>query len=45
MDTFVFPFINFLIITPAQPAKPDDNTVRNAGRKGITRILVPDLAI
>ena len=45
MDTFVFPFINFSIITPAQPASPEDMTVSKAGNKGITRMLVPDLAI
>ena len=39
------PFINFSMMTPAQPAKPEDRMVKTAGNTGISREFFPDLAI
>ena len=45
MEMFFLPFINFSMMTPAHPAKPDDRMVRTAGSTGKSRVFFPDLAI
>ena len=45
IDIPFFPFMSFSITTPANPARPEEHTVKNAGRKGMESWFWPDFAI